>query len=270
MTEATVETGFNPSRRLSTPREGGEKPDGKFFYAVIHTHHDRSFGDMGIEGATVYSIRYLDVAAMVSDYPHDQIRMLRKNLSPYQLVLREAGDNYTTLPAKFGQIARSEDEVVRVLKENYLPLKSEVVRLQNKKELGLTVFWTRDDLLQHLAGTDSSLKAAAINLYGGKRPLSRQEQIELGSMVRDSMTRFKRNITDKVLKALNHLVSEVRVDEPAEEKMIINASLLVQMDCCQLIREAVEKMAAQMAPHFELKLSGPWVPFSFVRRIALF
>ncbi|MBI4639612.1 MAG: GvpL/GvpF family gas vesicle protein, partial [Candidatus Tectomicrobia bacterium] len=41
-------------------------PRGKYFYAVILADGEQEFGNIGLEGARVYTISYSDIAAVVS------------------------------------------------------------------------------------------------------------------------------------------------------------------------------------------------------------
>lgn len=241
---------------------------GKFFYAVILADGGQEFKVSGLDGERVYTLTYRDIAAVVSDYPRvDSIKLLRQNLSPYHHVCRELGKVFTTLPARFGQIARDHDEVSRALKENYKKIRNELDRFHNKVEMGLKLWWEVDNVFQYFLAQDQQLRSYREKLLHKSRPSSRMEQLDFGRYFYDRMNAVKQRTTRKVLSSLPP--GEVRVEDPTEDKMVMNASLLVKKNGLKEFEKRVNKVGSSLGKEYRLKIEGPWVPFSFVERLEL-
>ena len=241
---------------------------GKFFYAVILADGQRELKIIGLDEKRVYPIAYQDIAAVVSDYPRvDFIKLLRKNLSPYHHVCRELGKAFTALPARFGQIAQDQDEVSRALQENYKRIRNELGRFHDKVEMGLKLWWEVDNVFQYFLSQDQQLKSYREKLLRKSRAVSRMEQLDFGRYFCDRMNAVRQRITEKVVSSLPP--GEVRVEDPTEDKMVMNASLLVKRVELKEFETGVNKVASFLGKEYRLKIEGPWVPFSFVERLEL-
>lgn len=251
-----------------SPKLEKKSKQGKFFYAVILADGGQEFRAIGLDEQRVYTVAYQDIAAVVSDYPQvDSIKLLRKNLSPYHRVCRELGKAFATLPARFGQIAQDKDEALRVLKENYKKIRGELERLHNKVEMGLKLWWEVDNVFQYFLTQDQELKSYRERLLHKSGPPSRMEQLDFGRYFYDRMNAVRQGISKKVLSSLPP--GEVRVEDPSEDKMVMNASLLVKKEELKEFEKGVNKAASSLGKEYRLKIEGPWVPFSFVERLEL-
>ena len=248
--------------------ENGDPRTGKLFYAAILTSRGCDLGSIGLDGKRVYSIGYRDVGALVSDYPRvASIKMLRKNLSPFYEVLRKASRQFTTVPARFGQIARDEGEVSLALRRNYHRIRQEVARLDGKVEMGLRVWWQVDDVFEFLLGQDSELRDRRNQKLAELGSLDRLAEIDFGRYVFDRMNRARRRTTDSIMAALPE--GEARLDELPDDRMVTNAALLIREDDQPDLESAVDALALSLGDAYKLEVDGPWPPFSFADRLEL-
>lgn len=231
------------------------------------TNQECNFGRVGLNKQLVYTINYRDVGALVSDYPRvNKIKLLRKNLAPYHQVVREAAKRFTTIPARFGQIARDDGEVSVALRRHYDRIRRELERLDGKVEMGLKVQWDVEDIFEYFIEKDQELKARRDRLKK-KGPISRTEQVDFGRYFQNRIERARTEITERVLAPLP--TAEVRLDDVSQDSMIANISLLIHEDSLQSLEEAVDSLGESMGDEYSLKLDGPWPPFSFVERLEL-
>lgn len=261
MTEMAQET---------VPREKETTPQGKFLYAVILSNRERDFGPIGLEGGKVYSITYRDIAAVVSDYPVTEIKALRKNLSPYHLTLRRVAEDCTTIPARFGQVAGDADKVRRVLEASYDELRGELARLEDKVEMGLEISWTVENVFEYVVGKSRELRERRNRLLRRAASLTRQQQIDMGALAFDKLNELRGGITEKALALLEDSVEEAEINQITEEKVVMHGAFLVHKDRQKDFATAAQKVADILGEDYAVKVDGPWVPFSFVRRVELF
>jgi len=253
---------------MGKKNETGNTGLGKLLYAISLVGQECDFGNIGLDGKRVHSINYRDAGALVSDYPRvAAIKLLRKNLAPYHHVTREAAQRFTTIPARFGQIARDAGEVSIALQRNYGQIRQALDRLDGKVEIGLKVSWKVENLFAYFLERDGELKARRNQLLAKGTSLHRMEQIEFGSYVHTRMNQTKGGISKRVLAALPP--AEVRVEANHTDELITNAALLIRKELQPQLEEAVEALGQSMGEEYSLKLEGPWPPFSFVERVEL-
>ncbi|MBI3327402.1 MAG: GvpL/GvpF family gas vesicle protein [Nitrospinae bacterium] len=242
---------------------------GKYFYGVILVDAEPGLGPIGLNGEQVYTLRQGDIAAVVSEHATGTIKPLRKNLSPFHHTLRSMGERYTTIPAKFGQIAEDDEQVLRMLRSHYGRLQQELARLHAKGEIGVNVRWEVDSLSEYFLQTDAELRRLRDRLLARGSPPTRQEQIALGGLIYDRINARKHRITQLVVTALRSVAAEIRIDEPTEERMVTCAAFLVAREQRSDFEEAVGKTATLLGQEYAVKMDGPWPPFSFVTHIEL-
>ncbi len=243
---------------------------GKFLYAVILSDRERDFGPIGLAGERVYSIPHQDIAAMVSDYPVTEIKFLRKNLSPYHLTIRRVAEDCTTIPARFGQVAADADSVRRLLRANYDEIRRELGRLQGKVEMGVKIFWTVGNVFEYVVGKNRELKNLRARLLRDSVSLTRQQQIDVGALTYGKLNEMRGEITEKAIAVLQDSVEEVEIKQLTEEKVVMLGSFLVSKNRRNDFDAAAQKVADLLGEDYAIKVDGPWVPFSFARRIELF
>jgi hypothetical protein len=254
----------------TVPDNQGKKPQGKFLYAIILSDREREFGSIGLEGGSVHSILYQDIAAVVSDYPVTEIKFLRKNLSPYHLTVRSVAEQCTTIPAKFGQVAVDADKVRRLLQANYDEIREELARLQGKVEMGLKVSWAVENVFEYVVEKSRELKNLRAMILRSSVPLTRQRQIDAGALAYEKLEEMRGEITERVVTILQDSTEEVEIKQLTEEKLVLLASFLVKKDRRNDFNAAAQQVADLLGEDYAVKVDGPWVPFSFARRIELF
>jgi len=249
-------------------KKNGNSNFGKLFYAVTLADQECNFGPIGLDSKTVHSINYRDIDALVSDYPRvDSIKLLRKNLSPYHQVIRKASEHFTTIPARFGQIARDAGEVSIALRTGYHKIRGELARLDGRVEMGLKVHWDVEDVFKYFIGIDDKLRVLRDRHMKENKLPNRKELIDFGHYFHDRMNQAKDQITKKVLAALPP--GEARVEDIHDDYTIANATLLIRKDLRKQLEDAVDELGKSMGTEYSLKLDGPWPPFSFVDRLEL-
>lgn len=249
-------------------KNNGNLNYGKLFYAVILTDRECNFGSVGLDNKKVHSINYKDVGALVSDYPRvDSIKLLRKNLAPYHQVVKKASEHFTTIPAKFGQIARDAGEVDIALRKNYQTIQKELARLAGKVEIGLKITWNVEDVFEYFISRDEKLKNLRNQLMNGNKPPNQSDLIDFGRYFHERMNQVREQITETTLSALPS--GEAKIDDIHDDKMITNVTLLIRKDLRNQFEYTVEELGKSMGSEYSLKLDGPWPPFSFVDRLEL-
>ena len=256
-------------RALIQQSQEGQDVEGKYFYAVILCNGTYDLGLTGLQGCNVYTIAYRDIAAVVSDHPVERVSLIRKNLSPYHDVTRRFAENCTTIPAKFGQIAESEEKLLTVLRCNYSRIRQELERLDRKVEMGLKVTWEVNNLSEYFLKTDAALRTMRDRIFAAQSHPTTLELIELGLFVSQRMKIRKEAVSERIVSALRDAVVEEKLDDPSEEKTVMNGWFLVSKEHQLDFVERADKATSFLGEEYVIKVNGPWVPFNFVEHIVL-
>jgi hypothetical protein len=237
---------------------------GKYLYGFTDGQSSPLTELLGLAGAPVHVLRFQDVAALVSDHPVEKLSLLRRNLEPHHRVVREAGQQATFIPATFGHISESAEQIVDLLRDNYAAIREELHRLAGKVEMGVKLLWDVDNIFDFFVSFDRELRNRRDRVFGKSRP-TLEEKLELGAYFDKRLKQERERLGNLISEALRTLTSEVRVNPPSDEKMVLNAAFLIERSREKEFEESLYRAAGMFDSNFALDYSGPWPPYSFVR-----
>jgi len=239
-------------------------PAGNYLYGFTDRQFRPAPDLRGLGGAPVRVLAFRDVAAVVSQHPVQRLMPLRSNLEPHHRIVRHIGTDAPLVPAAFGHISETEDDILGVLRENYADIRDELQRLNHKCEMGVKLRWSVDNIFGLLVRTDRQLRDLRDRLFRGRNP-SLNEKLQLGSMFEATLNRERERLTTVLLEALAAVTCEVTVTPPRDEKMACHAALLIDRGHAAGFAFAVKRAAGLFDSNFTLEYSGPWPPYTFVR-----
>lgn len=195
-------------------------------------------------------------AAVVSELSEGPVETTRRNLLAHADVVEQLHEDAVVLPARFGYVLESRDEVLELLA---LPeIESLLERHEKTCELTLRGTYDESVLAEVGAGLQSLREAyrAAPSVDMG---------IALGEAVGEGLAERRARDAAAVLDRLNPIALDVVVSEPNGELAAFNFALLVERDRVEPVEARVEELAAGLSPPLHFKLVGPLPPYSFVR-----
>lgn len=202
----------------------------------------------GIElpgGAVVRLIEEGPIGAWVVDgRPGEGLSAVRA----HDAVVRRALRTGTPLPARFGTVFPGEEALLATLRERLDALAEALRRVEGAVEMGVRVGWNERE--------PGRVEAAG---RGGRAYLeARRQEFE----ARDRLQERAEALLDEVEGALPEPLASVRRVLP-EPGVAGSLAHLVHKEGVRFFRVAVEE-ARTSVPGAELRLSGPWAPYSFV------
>lgn len=239
---------------------------GEYIYGIVEEPQPRKFSFPGVGEAEVYTINHQRVAAVVSDTKFSEIDPTRKNVHAHTVVQDELLKEYTLLPMGFGMVATSEDEVRRILDNNYQSLLSELNRLAGRIEVELKVFWDQEAIMKelHLVGSHE-LATVRAKLNTATSPLeTRNLLVEAGKLVERVVLNWKTKYAELVYDILKELSHDAKVNEPMGVKNLLNASFLIERSRESEFKEQVYKLDSEFQGKLNFKYVGPLPPYNFV------
>ena len=218
----------------------------------------------GLAGAPVRVISFGDVGAAVSRHPVQRLMPLRSNVEPHHRVVRHISSKATLVPAAFGHISDSEAQILDVIRVNYNSIREELHRLDHKCEMGLKLSWNVSNIFEHRVRSDRALRELRDRVFRHHEP-TMNEKLQVGGAFEASLMRERERLTRVLLGAFDTVVRDSVSLPPRNEKVVCQASLLIDQSRTTEFQQALEAAAGLFDADFRLEYSGPWPPYSFVR-----
>ncbi len=250
--------------QTTTPLPQAPKQTGRYLYAVIHGAEDRDFGPFGIDGAMVYALSDGQVAAVVSNIHNGKIRPERRRLAAHHDVLKRLTVQGTVLPMSFGIIADGPEAVQRILAANRAAFLEQLRLLDGKLEMGLRVLWDVPNIFEYFVAASAELRALRDHIVRGGREPSHDDQIELGRLFDQTLTRARQDQTEKVTDVLRRCCFEIKENKPRNEREVMNLACLIGRGTEKEFEQGVFEAAKQFDNHYAFDFNGPWPPHNFV------
>lgn len=241
------------------------KNGGKYLYAVIPAAENRGFGDIGIDGESVYLIADSQVAAVVSNFSNGKIRPERRHIAAHQAVLKCLLQEETPLPISFGVIADGPKEINRILSLNRKSFAEQLLRVHGKVEMGLRVVWDVPNIFEYFVNTHAEIRVARDQFLGRSRTPSQEDKIEVGRLFDRVLQEDREEHMLRVEEILSPACSEIKRNVPRTERDVMNLACLVERAAVDKNFEtAIFEAARRFDNNFIFDFNGPWAPHNFV------
>ena len=237
----------------------------KYIYCVIPVESEATFNHTGIEeGSRIYAISYQDVAAVVSDTSLTICDPSRKNMAAHNGVLVAVMKDYTVLPARFGLISDSEDELRGLLVRYYSPLKNHIRKLDNRMEVGVKVFWRKEAMIAILDGKSQKITKLKEAMKTAPSAKAQALAIEAGEVVKSMAEEWQAKYGDSVYMRLMRLAIDGRRNYPVDISNILNASFLVDKAKEKQFDAAIDELNSGCDERLDFRYVKPIPPYNFV------
>lgn len=254
-----------PEREMGMPER--ETATGKYMYCIIRCPEPRQFATrgMGERGDIVHTVRFEDLAAVVSDSPVAEYESNRRNMMAHTLVLEEVLQTWDILPVRFGTVAPSAEAIQeKVLKRRFGELHGLLQEMAGRVELGLKAFWYEQAIFQEIVAEDPAIRRMRDALAGRPPEASYYPRLQLGEMVEQAMWKKRAQDAERILSALRPLAVELREGKVLTDRMVLSAAFLVDRDRQQAFDGAVRKIDEDMGRRLIFRYVGPVPPYNFV------
>src|ERR1700676_649655 len=250
-------SGLSPS----APGEGG-----RYVYGIVRAKGAMNFGGIGIGGAAeqVYTVTYVDIAAVVSKTAVAIFDPTRENALAHEHVIETVMKNHTIIPMSFGTVFRTDDDIREVLKGIYSSVKDVLEQMAGKLEFGLKVNWDRDQIIQELMEQDDEIRRFHREIIRKQLQSTYFARMQLGRMIDKALAERSIQYVREIYEALRICCVASRDNQPIGDKMIMNAAFLVERDREPEFDEAVNTIAKKYGKRLKFKYTGPWPPYNFV------
>jgi hypothetical protein len=260
-----------PPARVTRPAAAPPRPTvtstpnrGKYVYCIIRSAQPLKLGPIGIgsEPAEVLTVRFKEIAAVVSDTPVEVFDATRENVLAHERVNETVMRTHTVIPMSFGTVFKTEGDIVELLKAAYDAFVDVLNKMEGKLEFGLKVLWDRDAVIREIEGEDEDVGRLKdeISSQKGSTYFAR---MQYGRLVDGAVEAKTERYVAEIFEQLRGASVASRANKPIGDKMIMNAAFLVARDKEQEFDARVKEIGARYV-NLTFKYTGPWPPYNFV------
>lgn len=256
---------------------------GRYIYGIAEHNGYVCLGDIGIDGARVYTISYADFSAIVHDcqeepYQSEDEETVKRWIMEHQRVLDLAQAKFTAVvPLGFDNIVKCKDEIenVEIVVQNWLkddlPHIIEIIeKIRGKDEYVIQISCDYNNILETVMQKSEKIRTMQEGInsqspgmaYIYKTKLEKLKKAELETIINSWFQDFYK----KIKPYSEEIIIEKNKKTAKEIIMIINLTCLVEKANLTALGEVLEKINNREG--FFVHFSGPWPAYSFVAKPA--
>jgi hypothetical protein len=236
----------------------------QYVYGIVEATATAPRG-RGISGAPLRLVVGDGAAALVSEIAPGRVRLGREEVLLHARVLERALDRGPVLPMRFGVVMSGPDEVrSRLLDEHGPHLRAQLAEFQGKVEIRIRATYEETSLLREVVRAHPEIAALQALVKGRSDDATYYERIRLGELVARAVEHRREQDAHSIVEALGELALAVEAGEPAHERVVVQASFLVERARLAEFDALVDDVAAGFGGLIRFKYTGPLPPHSFV------
>lgn len=203
--------------------------------------------------------------AVVSQYQGSAFEELSRadllqSLLLYQRVIEAAMGEGALIPAKFGTVLRSEEEVRDTLNRFQARLADAFADVGDAVEIDLSATWDVNAVLADVAG-DAQLRAAGTASNPSAKDLD--ERVRLGSLVAEALEQRRNEYRQRAVRELAPLARDLQSNPLPAEDLVFNLAFLVNREDLARFEAAVDRLGEDLGDTLTFRYVGPLAPHSF-------
>jgi len=237
---------------------------GTYLYGFTNRQFQAGAELRGLAGAPVEAISYRDVSAIVSRHPVQRLVPSRSNLEPHHRIVRYISSVTTLVPAAFGHISETDEDLLAVIRDNYDEIRWEIGRLDRKCEMGIKLSWSVDNIFLYFVQRDAELREMRDRAFGNRQP-TMPEKLAIGERFEALLQRDRERCANALVNALSGVAREVSPSVPRVATTVCELAVLIERTAIAEFEAAARRAAALFDQNFTLEYSGPAPLYSFVR-----
>jgi hypothetical protein len=125
------------------------------------------------------------------------------------------------------------------------------------------VQWDVDNIFEYFLGADPELATLRDEIFGRSQAPVAADKIELGRQFEERLNQEREEQTDRVVESFRPYFSELKVNPPKSEKMVMDLAFLVERERLKVFEEQVYQVAGMFPTQYVFDYGGPWAPFNF-------
>ena len=239
----------------------------KYLYGIVRGEQV-PVETIGMDGAAVTYVAHDGLAVLVSDTDVEQYEQTRRYMMVHTKVLEEGMRHQNVLPIRFNTIAPREEIIVEQL---LTQRRDEILGLfemvDGRIELGVKAYWYQERLFDDVVASNPPIQQLRDSLVGKGENESYYERIELGQMIEKAIEQKREDEKEQILQELQPLAKKMKTSHIGSERMVVNASFLIDRQREEAFDAAVNKLDGVLGEKMKFKYVGPVPPYNFVNLV---
>ncbi|MCE7793265.1 GvpL/GvpF family gas vesicle protein [Salipaludibacillus sp. CUR1] len=238
---------------------------GVYLFGVIKADADFKQEKIKLDGNTTktYTVPYKDQAMVVAQAPVKIYDPTRENLKTHQQVVAELMTYTTVIPMSFGNVLESDEDAEILIKRLYDKFKKIFPTIENKIEVGLKIIGNKD-WMKEQAGNQEDLAKMKQALQDTKQSATHYDKMRAGEAAQKFVQGIHLDFEREVFRPLANIADAAKSNEVIGERMVLNASFLVDLSKEKEFDEKVNEFYEKWKDRTEFKYTGPWPAYNFI------
>ncbi len=221
----------------------------------------------GLQGP-IRLIQFNGWTLIYSDHDNQEILPKRRLLLTHAKVLEHVLSLGTVLPARFGLVAETLEQVTALIETRASTIQSEFDKVSGGIELGVRVSFARDAALAATLDANATLSAARDALRS-RGPEAHFAMAEFGGKLAEHLDRRRGAAQRKLISALRPLCRDHVLRSPETDAEVLRVEFLIDKTQQETFQTAVATAATELdfAPGCDpaIQIIGPVPMYNFVR-----
>jgi hypothetical protein len=237
----------------------------QYIYGIVEASARAPRG-RGIGRAPLRLLAGEDAAALVSEIRDEHVRLGRDEVLLHARVLERALERGPVLPMRFGVVMSGPEEVrTRLLDEHGPELREQLAELAGKVEMRIRAVYEEESLLRDVVREDADIASLRQAIHGRSDEATYYGRIRLGELVAAAVERRREHDAETIVGALRPVALAAEIGDFAHERVVVQASFLVERRRLAEFDEILEDVASGYGGRIRFKCMGPLPPHSFVQ-----
>jgi hypothetical protein len=217
--------------------------------------------------APVRAIAVGEAAAIIGHHDGPPVRGLSqpellRRLTIHQRVIEDAMERGDVLPARFGTVLASEDEVRSFLTHWGGHVQESLARFSGLIEVEAAATWDLGRELAEIAGQPEVLTAKVAAEQAG--PQERMAcKVEVGRIVKRALDQRRTHYQARLLQETATLAKGIQPNAVIADELVFNVAFLLERQALPSFDAAIERLDAALAGALTIRRIGPLPPYSF-------
>jgi hypothetical protein len=187
---------------------------------------------------------------------------LLRRLAIHQRVIEDALERGDVLPAQFGTVLSSEDEVRTLLTGWGGLVRASLARFSGLVEVEVAATWDLQRVLSDVARDQDVMEAKSVAVQAPPEERLAQ-QVNVGKIVKEALDRRRARRQQMLLEAAGPLAERVQPNALLSDELVFNVAFLVPRSAMAKFEAAIDRLDAELAGSCLLRIIGPLPPYTF-------
>jgi len=187
---------------------------------------------------------------------------LLRRLAIHQRVIEDALERGDVLPAQFGTVLSSEDEVRMLLTGWGGLVRASLARFSGLVEVEVAATWDLQRVLGDVARDPEVMKAKSAAVQAPRQERLAQ-QVNVGKVVKEVLDRRRARCQQMLLEAAGPLAECVQPNALLSDELVFNVAFLLRRPVMAEFEAAIDRLDAELGGSCLLRVIGPLPPYTF-------